>query len=521
MIEQAQVKGERRNLPYRIQGQIAVPAGSGRHPLVVVIHGSHAACPAQAGGGDLEIDTWPCLAEQEQRNDRGWRYLLEDLARQGYVAMAPNMNAIHTLAWGGMGSTYERFAAVLNAHLDRLAAADQAAEKGFGIDLAGRIDLGRTALVGHSQGGGYVMAYAAERASAAGGPRGGPLAGALLVAPAFQRAAPESAGAEALAPDLPLGIVMGLCDGDVANLEGLIYYAAARAQERRANAVQIVMPYGANHNYFNSILGPDGLDPLGAPGCDRPAGRQAPAQQQAFLAAYAGDFFAGVFAGAAPPAAWQAGAPAPQRLYDTPALTALLAPTAQRQPLLTLAGDKLPDDPAGAVVTATAPLTIDVCGVRSETCRTGDYAIPSFEVVDQPALRLSWQGRGGELRLALPQARRDLSPFVAIQLRVALDAYESAQSGPQALRFELRDAAGGRATVTVPAETLALQPPSAELRDANQPQPYLRGLAPLAAVRIPLSEFAGVDLTRIESLALVFDQSERGALFVTDLELLR
>ena len=36
----------------------------------------------------------------------------------------------------------------------------------------------------------------------------------------------------------------------------------------------------------------------------------------------------------------------------------------------------------------------------------------------------------------------------------------------------------------------------------------------------PLSAFAGVDLNDVRSVALVFDATDRGAIFVTDLELL-
>jgi hypothetical protein len=38
-------------------------------------------------------------------------------------------------------------------------------------------------------------------------------------------------------------------------------------------------------------------------------------------------------------------------------------------------------------------------------------------------------------------------------------------------------------------------------------------------VRIPLAEFATVDLTHITEIALVFDQSDTGSLFLADLEL--
>jgi dienelactone hydrolase len=518
-IEQAEVSGERRNLPYRIQGLIAVPPGDGPHPLIVVTHGSHPGCPEATGDSDLQIDTWPCPPALEQRNDLGWRYLLEALAGQGYVAVAPNMNAINTLAWGEFGSTYERYAGIVNSHLAQLAVANQGADPGFGLDLAGRIDFSRTALVGHSQGGGYAMIYAAERNSSPVGP----LAAVLLVAPAFQLVPPGLNGLSdsALALDLPTGIVMGLCDGDVSGLEGFIYYGLASAAPQRANIVQVVVPYGANHNFFNAALGPDVLDPLGAPGCDRPAGRLDHTQQQAFLSAYAHDFFAEVFDGVTLAPAWQAAAPAPQRLYDVPVLTDLLLPSARRRALLPLIGEQLPADLSGVVASAAAPLVAEVCRAQSDTCRPSSFAIPTSEQYDQRALRLSWEQPGGELRLDLPTGQRDLSAFAAIQLRVALDGYEAANAQGQALHLRLRDAVGAQAEITIPAETLALQPPTVKVRDADQPRPYLRGIAPLAAVRVPLAEFAGVDLTQIDTITLVFDQSDRGVLLIADLELLR
>ena len=106
----------------------------------------------------------------------------------------------------------------------------------------------------------------------------------------------------------------------------------------------------------------------------------------------------------------------------------------------------------------------------------------------------------------------DLHSYTALQLRVALDAYEPANAGGQVLRIALRDRAGPVATTTLPAETLALQPPSAEVRDADGPAPYLRGVVPLAAVRVPLTVFSEVDMQRIASVALIFDRRDGGAL---------
>ncbi len=43
----------------------------------------------------------------------------------------------------------------------------------------------------------------------------------------------------------------------------------------------------------------------------------------------------------------------------------------------------------------------------------------------------------------------------------------------------------------------------------------------LSSIRVPLTAFSGVDQGNVQSIALVFDATDRGAIFLTDLELLR
>jgi hypothetical protein len=50
---------------------------------------------------------------------------------------------------------------------------------------------------------------------------------------------------------------------------------------------------------------------------------------------------------------------------------------------------------------------------------------------------------------------------------------------------------------------------------------FFTGLAPLTTIRLPLVGFAGVDLSDIAEIALVFDQTGSGALFVADVEAVR
>jgi hypothetical protein len=50
---------------------------------------------------------------------------------------------------------------------------------------------------------------------------------------------------------------------------------------------------------------------------------------------------------------------------------------------------------------------------------------------------------------------------------------------------------------------------------------FFTGRVPLTAIRIPLTSFAGVDLSDIAEIALVFDQTPGGTLFLGDVEWVR
>ncbi len=97
-FRQPGLTGRLARMPIRLWGTVAAPADPGPHPVVLVAHGAHGDnCPGEYG-------TWPCFA-REQRNDLGLRYLVKALARVGFVAFAPDLNAAHT---GGLGGARQR-----------------------------------------------------------------------------------------------------------------------------------------------------------------------------------------------------------------------------------------------------------------------------------------------------------------------------------------------------------------------------------------------------------------------------
>ena len=273
-----------RNMPVRLNGIIAAPnQGAGPFPVVVILHGTHPGCP------EIDhVDRWPCDPADERPNYRGFGYLAEHLAANGYVALSININAENTFGFGEPAPG-ERLEQIVDKHLRALAAASAGGENKFGMDLEGKADLRRLAFAGHSRGGEMAYTLAARpgdgrECGAAGGY--GPVAGILMIAPSPGFADPANGS------PVPLGIILPMCDGDVINQEGQHFYEGARLAPGQRAWVTSAFLEAANHNYFNSTLGDDPFGRPGRPDCDTLLEAQA---QQAFLGDYAVDFFAALF----------------------------------------------------------------------------------------------------------------------------------------------------------------------------------------------------------------------------------
>ncbi len=112
-----------------LNGRVWMPGGDGPFPLVLIVHGNHAM------GAESEA---------------GYAYLADHLASRGFIGVSIDENFLNG-SWAGdyHGSEQAVRAWLLLLHLDqwRTWNADAAGP------LAGRVDMDRVALVGHSRGG--------------------------------------------------------------------------------------------------------------------------------------------------------------------------------------------------------------------------------------------------------------------------------------------------------------------------------------------------------------------------------
>jgi hypothetical protein len=139
-------------------------------------------------------------------------------------------------------------------------------------------------------------------------------------------------------------------------------------------------------------------------------------------------------------------------------------------------------------------------------------------------LVLSWPQPGGVLRFTLPEGSEDLSGYGALSLRAAVNPLSelNAASSSQAFTVQFTDRLGNTAAVqTRPDEPALRFPPGYKQENEFFEGGLFSGRVPLTTIRVRLRDFRGVDLTQISEIALLFEQTPSGSLFIGDVELVR
>jgi dienelactone hydrolase len=220
-----------------INGTVWYPEGAQDAPLALLVHGNHGLTRA---------------------SDRGYAYLAEHLASHGYVAVSVDQNFLNgSFVGDGEGSEHPLRARVLLEHLrgwERWAAE--------GGPMAGRVDLGRVVLVGHSRGGeaaAHVAAMVADPSqlpdpswalSTGSGVR---VRAVVAIAPSDRQWVPDD-GPRRL-DDLSYLLVASGLDGDVTTLQGMAQYHRVDLAPGSSAVTAFAYLQRANHGQFNTVWG--------------------------------------------------------------------------------------------------------------------------------------------------------------------------------------------------------------------------------------------------------------------------
>ncbi|MEU0659456.1 dienelactone hydrolase family protein [Streptomyces lavendulocolor] len=271
--------------PSQAHGVLGIPRGKGPRPVVVVLHGSHPTCVEPGAREDGVVarpvrTTWPLVCADPKakkkvpgvgpdylRNNAGLSYIVQGLARKGFVAVAIDVTGAEAW-WGGEPSPDKGYAQLIDAHLKLLSDLNRGNDRGLALDgVKGRIDTARIGLVGHSRGGGYVLEHAAKRPG---------LFAAVSIEPASDFAGRHT---------VPVLNIRGACDEDTGPDAGLAGMKAL-AKSRTTSVAADVLLAGTGHAMLNTNLDPAERDgSVGSCAASKAAGPGAARDQVAQLTA--------------------------------------------------------------------------------------------------------------------------------------------------------------------------------------------------------------------------------------------
>ncbi|WP_425953773.1 Ig-like domain-containing protein [Xylanimonas sp. McL0601] len=233
-----------------IRGSLYYPADRTQpSPLIVLVHGNHGSC-------DSGQDSSTASCAEFKRNEAGYAYLGENLATWGYTTFSLSQDQLMMRQDNNKGKGMHDRRLLIAAALDALSAASQPGglpvddHTTIGATLAGRLDMTRIGLMGHSRGGDAVTSFIDYNRTRTDGPRY-PLRGVISLAPVdYERKAPYG---------MPYMTILPFCDGDVSNLQGARFFERSQYVDPSDPFPRIqVSQLGAIHNWYNTVWYADG-----------------------------------------------------------------------------------------------------------------------------------------------------------------------------------------------------------------------------------------------------------------------
>ena len=505
--------------PVEVRGSVHYPLefSNGSRPVLIFLHGRHGVCYQGTSAGNFQ---WPCPAGQLPiPSYAGYDYLASLLASQGYFVIsisADGINAVdNTTADFGASAR----AQLIQRHLDLWNTFNTVGGEPFGTKFVGRLNLQRVGTMGHSRGGeGVVSHFIFNQAS--GSPYG--IKAVFPLAPVdFNRE---------IINQVPLGVLLPYCDGDVNDLAGVHFYDDSRYNlpgDPAPKHTFLVM--GANHNFYNTVWTP-GLFPAstsddwstsmtraGDPFCGTVPGNQRLSDSRqrstalvyitAFFRVYVGGEtqFAPLLTGASPPPA-SATTQDIFATYHAPDVPGLRRDVNRLTNVANLTTNTL-----DGAVTPAGLMPFSLCGGPAQPdCLLGQIAARQPHTNGLSQLTTGWLDSTASLIHDIPAGQRDVHGFEALQFRASVNFIDARNIAmrPQDFSVVLTDGLGRSGSVRVGQVSRALFFPPGSVS-------FVPKLV-LNTVRIPLSGFAGIDLTDVRTVQFRFNQISMGALLITD-----
>ncbi len=497
-----------------LRADVHFPTGlaGGPYPLVMFMHGNHYTC----WKGTKADYRWPCRPGwRPLPNFAGYDYIASKLASYGYVVVSVSANGVNVLGnWAEDTGMLQR-GEVLEKHMDLWNEWNTSATGPFGSTFIGKIDMSTIGTMGHSRGGeGVVWNYIVDNERPT--PYG--IDAVLALAPVDFTRVPIN--------EVPFGVILPYCDGDVWDLQGVHFFDDSRYLVPGDPAPKsTVTVFGANHNFFNTTWSPSS----GYPGAFDDGkwtscrGRLTEPQERKVGSTYIVSFFRRYLGEDMQYDRIWTGESVPGSIAPARTATSYLAGDSVSTRLdvarMTDPTDLSVDELGGDVVPAGMAIFGWCSDIWQAPCVPGDFSWydvhmggTSWIAPEAPGLgqlQLGWAGTGS-VRFEIPGGR-DVSDFDVFQFRAATNPgyWINYWADPQDLVVVLEDGDGFRAELA-----------ASDIGNDALAFPIRRNGAGhfiLNQMRFPLDAFPGVNLDDIVAVELLFSRTEAGVINVSDL----
>ena len=519
-----------------VKGSVHYPTdlSSGSFPVLLFLHGRHVTCYDPSSKNSSRV--WPCENNDlEIPSYDGYDYLANYMASHGYIVISIGANGLSAFDQDYNDDGMLARAELIQHHLELWDNWNTTGGQPFDTKFVGKLDMNNIGTMGHSRGGEGVVRHVVLN-KAQGNPYG--IRAVLSLAPTnFNRP---------LINNVPHGIVLPYCDGDLSDLQGIHYYDDERyLNAQDSTAKHNFLFIGANHNYFNTVWTP-GLfeagtsddwefasnndDPLFDPFCGTNANgnqRFSEEQQRNATIAYVGAFFRQYIGGETqfspllevddiiPPVSTGLSTTDIFVSYHGPANKRVDINRTDKEAVLTtnsIAGDASQNALEEYAICGHTQ-NVQRCLSISQNQEPHTKSSSTSSRLGLSQIHLQWNAASDWYENELPSIYQDVSQFSAIQFRAAINIEDAPQGQSLDFSIQFRDGNGNVHNEVISDHSNAL----------FFPEGTLNNVLPRVihnTIKIPLSEFSTVDLTDIQAIRFLFNASSSGAILVSDISLL-
>ena len=480
-----------RKMPYKLRGAIAVPNGAGPFPLVLVAHGAYEE------------------RSESKRFDTGFDYLVKGLAQNGYVAVSMDVVMPYILRYGGTDDYLEKLPVIVNEHIQSLKTANDGGTA-YKIELTGKIDFEKTAIIGQQKSGSAVFQVAKEHN----------IKTVLSLAPSCDFWANFS--------NSDVSFLVPQYDGNAPELDGMFMYDYLSGKIEGKKSVTLLM--GANHNFFNRSLKTDDStfseEINGHPALARE-------EQEEFLINYAVDFFDSSFG--KEDNFYHMTKPHANKMYGKNVLRQI----STDKPIKLIdpsTSENFETETGNTVVQQTVDsysseedytfidtITTDIAKAILDGARSKKNESTEYVSLNRNLIGIEWKAKNSQVRV-LPIVS-DFSSKTNLTINLVPDSASNLNKTEDAITFSvvLRDNDGNVSKVTVADNQNIFSYSPGKMKKSDLTEEFIieywTPATPIGMLNIPLSSFESINLKSIKSVDLFFDGNESGSIFISSMQL--